>query len=119
MWVGREGGLGRVCGCVCDLHCCGFLRRFYLVDGPPQPVDPPANRRGISRLGAPNGTRRSWVGSNRVETRSSVCITNVVVYPGYLLSRSLCGPLPCYLFMFTIYFGRIRFTNRPIFAKSS
>jgi len=28
-------------------------------------------------------------------------------------------PFAGYLFMFTIYFGRIRFTNRPIFAKSS
>src|SRR5258708_6539510 len=97
----EDGEFGRSRGFVCSLPYFGSLCGVDLVDGPPQPVDTVANRRGISLLGAPNSTCGSWVGRNCLETRSSVCITNVVVYPGYLLSRSPCGPLPCYLFMFT------------------
>jgi len=35
------------------------------VDGPPQPFDTVANRRGIPFLGAPDRTRRSRIGRDK------------------------------------------------------
>src|SRR5258708_30400347 len=60
----EDGEFGRSRGFVCSLPYFGFLCCVDLVDGPPQPVDTVANRRGISLIGAPNATLRSWIRRN-------------------------------------------------------
>src|SRR6266850_4074233 len=58
-YVAEDGEFGRSRRLVCSLSHFGFLCSVDLVDGPPQPVDTVANRRSLSLLGAPNGTRDS------------------------------------------------------------